>query len=452
MFVKYQSLEKAYNSINSASLDQGLESQDFLMSLRGICETNNISVIILLNDGMNVISYQGNEVALKERILNHINGNDPFEVEIIKETENYSIQQMRDPAYNFDYLEMFGTLDTGEKFMLRSSIQNIKNSVQISNVFLVLVGFIGIFAGVIAIQIVTGQILKPILKLTEISSKIKNLDFEAKYDGKGKNEIDVLGKNINDMSERLESTICELKEANVDLKKDIERKEEQERYQREFIANASHELKTPIALIQGYAEGLKEGISEDKESRDYYCDVIVDEAQKMNNLVKSLMSLNELELGRRELNIERFNISEMITNQINAMSILASNSGITIEYEPSETFVFSDEFKAEEVFRNYLSNAVHYAAGEEKKIVVSVVKKENQVRVEVFNTGDPIPEESLARLWDKFYKVDKARTREYGGSGVGLSIVKATMELLGQDYGCENCENGVKFYFELPTK
>ena len=232
--------------------------------------------------------------------------------------------------------------------------------------------------------------------------------------------------------------------------KDIEKKEQQEASQREFIANASHELKTPIALIQGYAEGLKEGISEDKESRDYYCDVIVDEASKMNTLVKSLMSLNELELGQNSVNIERFNISELISNQIQTMSLLASNQGVKIEYNPEEYYVFSDEFKVEEAFRNYLSNALNHAGGDMPKVVIETVQEEDILWIKVFNTGEQIPEESIPRLWDKFYKVDKARTREYGGSGVGLSIVKATMELLEQQYGCENKEDGVLFYFTLP--
>ena len=163
-----------------------------------------------------------------------------------------------------------------------------------------------------------------------------------------------------------------------------------------------------------------------------------------------MMDLNELELGSNAVSIERFNISELISNQIQTMSLLASRQGIKIEYNPEDFYVFSDEFKVEEAFRNYLSNALNHAKGEPAKVLIETVQEGEVLRIKVFNTGDPIPEESLPRLWDKFYKVDKARTREYGGSGVGLSIVKATMELLGQQYGCENKEDGVLFYFTLP--
>ncbi|MBR3636376.1 MAG: GHKL domain-containing protein, partial [Lachnospiraceae bacterium] len=214
-------------------------------------------------------------------------------------------------------------------------------------------------------------------------------------------------------------------------------------------------LKTPIALIQGYAEGLKEGISDDPESRNYYCEVIADEAAKMNELVKELMSLNELEMGDKTVQIERFNINEMILNQIQAMKVLAEQKGVVIVYEPFDYSIWSDEFKIEEVFRNYLSNAIHHVDKDDngkKEIVIYTVESGDMLRVIVFNTGETIPEESVGKIWDKFYKVDKARTREYGGSGVGLSIVKATMELLGQNYGFDNKENGVEFYFEVQLK
>ncbi len=116
------------------------------------------------------------------------------------------------------------------------------------------------------------------------------------------------------------------------------------------------------------------------------------------------------------------------------------------EYEP--IYVWADEYKTEEVFMNYFSNAINYALNE-KIIDVKLHKTENKVRISVFNTGNPIPEESLTHLWEKFYKVDKARTREYGGSGIGLSIVKAIMISMNQAYGVRNYDNGVEFWFEL---
>ena len=218
---------------------------------------------------------------------------------------------------------------------------------------------------------------------------------------------------------------------------------------KEFLSNVSHELKTPIALIQGYAEGLKEGINDDAESRDFYCDVIMDEAAKMNTMVKKLLTLNQLEFGNEVVAMERFDITALIKNYIASSEILLRQKEITVRMEDyGAIYVWGDEFRVEEVFMNYFSNAINYAQGE-KVIDVKILQEEDTVKVSVFNTGNPIPEESLEHLWEKFYKVDKARTREYGGSGIGLSIVKAIMESLNQQYGVVNYENGVEFWFTL---
>ena len=147
--------------------------------------------------------------------------------------------------------------------------------------------------------------------------------------------------------------------------------------------------------------------------------------------------------------MERFDLTALIKNYIQSAQILTKQNEIRVcveDWEP--VFVWADEYKTEEVFMNYFSNAVNHCGGE-RKIVVSLEQRDSKVRVGVFNTGEPIPEESLPHLWEKFYKVDKARTREYGGSGVGLSIVKAIMESMNQQYGVENYGNGVRFWFEL---
>ena len=257
---------------------------------------------------------------------------------------------------------------------------------------------------------------------------------------------------MNELSETLETTIKELKNANVALKQDIAKKEQIDEMRKEFLSNVSHELKTPIALIQGYAEGLKEGVSDDEESRNFYCEVIMDEASKMNIMVKKLLTLNQLEFGNESANMERFDIVDMIKNYIKSASMLAKQKEATVKFDDyPPIFVWGDEFKIEEVLQNYYSNALNHIAGE-RIVEIKLVRKENHVRISVFNTGTPIPEESLPLIWDKFYKVDKARTRQYGGSGVGLSIVKAIMEGMGQAYGAINYDNGVEFYFELETK
>ena len=220
---------------------------------------------------------------------------------------------------------------------------------------------------------------------------------------------------------------------------------------KEFLSNVSHELKTPIALIQGYAEGLQDNINDDEESRQFYCDVIIDEAGKMNQMVKKLLTLNQLEFGNDQVNMERFDLTSLIQGVIQSSQILAQQAEVEIMFHQTEPLhVWGDEFKVEEVITNYVTNAIHYAKNE-KKIDIRCTQENGVIRTSVFNTGDAIPEEELDKIWIKFYKVDKARTREYGGSGIGLSIVKAIMESMNQQCGVKNYDNGVEFWFTLDT-
>ena len=186
-----------------------------------------------------------------------------------------------------------------------------------------------------------------------------------------------------------------------------------------------------------------------RSSREFYCEVIMDEASKMNHMVKKLLTLNQLEFGNNAVAMERFDIMALIRNYLQSAAILCRQKEITVqmeEYPP--TYVWADEFMIEEVFGNYFSNAINHVAGN-RVIDVKLTPGDDNVRVSVFNTGNPIPDESIPHIWEKFYKVDKARTRQYGGSGVGLSIVKATMEAMNQAYGVVNYDNGVEFWFEL---
>lgn len=448
---KKDALYSAYDKINKASIDGDIRSDSFDIELRKICGKYNISVIIMDADSQTLKS-SGNDVEILGRqLLDNLFNKTEGLKEVLEEENNSAIQIVFDQRIKSEYIEMWGTLENGNIYLMRSALESIKDSVAIANRFLAYVGFCAVVLSAIVIYFVSKKITEPILELASISEKMTHLDFEAKYVGTSKTEIAVLGANINELSETLERTISELKTANNELQKDIEKKNEIDEMRKEFLSNVSHELKTPIALIQGYAEGLKEGINDDAESREFYCDVIIDEAVKMNTMVKKLLTLNELEFGNDVVTMERFDIVALISNYIQSAEILTRQNEISVrmeEYLP--VYVWADEFKIEEVFNNYFSNAINHCSGE-KVIDVKLTKEEGVVRVSVFNTGEQVPEESIPHLWEKFYKVDKARTREYGGSGVGLSIVKAIMDSMNQKCGMKNYDNGVEFWFELET-
>ena len=374
---------------------------------------------------------------------------------IISSNDKYTLQKVYDERLGDYYLEIWGTLDNGYSIILRTPIQGIKDNVNISTTLIKYVGGAILIVGIISAFVVSTYITRPIKQLSDIAERMSEMDFDARYEGSDKGEIGLLGKSMNNMSEKLEHNIAELKKANLELKKDIDKKEKLEIMRTDFLSNVSHELKTPIALIQGYAEGLKEGITDDPESMGFYCDVIMDEANKMNTMVKRLLTLNQIEFGNDEPDMERFNINELIASVVDANAIRAGQKNMSIVFDNrnEQNFVWADEYKTEEVLTNYISNALNHCDGKQA-IEVRTSKSEDgaTLTVTVYNSGRNIAEEDLERIWEKFYKTDKARTREYGGNGIGLSIVKAIMESMGQEYGVRNVSDGVEFWFTLDCK
>lgn len=445
---KKNALIKSYASINAASNAGDITSELYDIELQKIRDKYNINVLVLDSDSKMVKTTMiDQEFAIKHLLNNIFYGVN--KEDILVENKGYMIQIVTDGRTQTEYIEMWGMLDNGYFFILRSALESIQESVSISNRFMAYVGFIAIAVSILLVIGLANRITKPIMELAGISERMKHLDFNAKYTGNDRTEIAILGHNINEMSEALESTISELKTANNQLLKDIEKKDQIDEMRREFLSNVSHELKTPIALIQGYAEGLREGINDDEESREFYCDVIIDEAAKMNIMVRKLLTLNQLESGSEVVSMERFDITALIRNYISSSDILLKERDISVRMEDyAAIYVWGDEFKVEEVFMNYFTNAIHYAQGE-NIIDVKLRAMGQQIRISVFNTGAPIPQDSIEHIWEKFYKVDKARTREYGGSGIGLSIVKAIVESMNQKYGVVNYENGVEFWFTL---
>ncbi|MCR5303611.1 MAG: HAMP domain-containing histidine kinase [Lachnospiraceae bacterium] len=455
---KVKALKQAYDTLNAADLESISDSDEFDAAIRRVSERNNISLIVLDTDTETLTVSGGDSEFMTRQLLSNIfekngaiRGMDGAKNSVvIEETDDYEIRTMTDPVSGTGFIEMWGTLDNGNLFMLRTSLESIRESAALSNRFFLYAGLLALALGVVVSFFVSKKITGPIREITTVSERLKEMDFEAKYTGDAKNEIGILGRNINDLSEKLETNISELRTANNSLELELEKKNEINEEQKEFLSSVSHELKTPIALIQGYAEGIKDQVNEDPESIDFYIDVIIDEARRMNGMVKQIMTLSSMESAVDKPEMTRFDISVMIRNYIRSSDILIRNSNVSVTVpEESGVFVWGDEIRVEEVFMNYFSNALNHADGERRIHVKLSDVPGNKVRISVFNTGDPIPAESLGRIWDRFYKVDKARSREYGGSGVGLSIVKAAMESMGQKYGANNYDDGVEFWFEL---
>ncbi len=458
-YIKYKqsTLIDVYENMQQAVKNNGSSYKGMAEELGQIVETGNISFLIMSGDNQQLITSTSNEYQTEEmrsQLLGYLFNINQTRGELLKESKNYQIRSAKDVMNGDEYIEMWGYLSDDSSFICRTPLESIRESAALSNRFFLYITLVMLALGSVFVWYFSRRIANPILELAALSKRMANLDFDAKYTSGGQNEIGVLGENFNIMSEKLEQTISELKNANYELQKDIEKKEKAENLRTEFIGNVSHELKTPIALIQGYAEGLKEGILEDPESRTFYCDVIVDEAGKMNKLVQNLLTLNQLEVGREEVAFERFDIMEMIKGIVQSCEILIQQKGADVRMDQTlSVFVWADEWKVEQVFRNYFSNALNHLDGEKViDIRVQVNEEKGTARISVFNTGKQIPKEDIDQIWNKFYKVDKARTREYGGNGIGLSIVKAIMDSFQKEYGVINYNNGVQFWFELDVR
>ena len=455
-----QDRESESDASAKAGADEGTEDEtesgkqpELLPAIRQMAEINNMTIVLVDSDtGNAVLSSNRDSEWLAMKVQRYTLGHTGGDARVLSVHENYTIERSYDPRSKSYYLESWGFFsDDQTLYIMSMPLASIRDSVDLSNRFMTYVGLTILAIGSVLMYITTRKVTSPILQLSALSEKMSDLDFDAKYEGDAEDELGVLGRSMNTLSDKLRETIGELKTANNELQADIEQKIQIDEMRKDFIANVSHELKTPIALIQGYAEGLTEGMADEAESRAYYCEVIMDEANKMNKMVKQLLNLTALEFGNDVPNMERFDVTDLIHQLVTSADILFQQKEANVILELPETcFVWADEFKIEEVLTNYLNNAMNHLDGE-RVIRIRAEQKDGEARIAVYNTGKAIPEEDLANLWTKFYKVDKARTREYGGSGIGLSIVKAIIDAHNKECGVRNTEDGVEFWFTLDS-
>ena len=457
---KKESTLETYNYINenlSKILEE--EKEKYELELEKIAINNNFEILIIGSDYNLVYSTNKNFVEDFGEI-NEIKYEVKYSIfnksEILYSKENITIRRIKDKKNGIPYILLDGKLDSGDKIYIRLPITPIQDSVNISNRFIYIIGIATIVLGAIAITFITERFTKPIEELNDIANEMSNLNFKRKYRiNDSEDEIDELGKSINTLSDKLEETINQLKVNNSELEKDIEEKSKIDEMRKQFISDVSHELKTPIALIQGYAEGLVENVNTDEENRKFYSEVILDEANKMDKLVKRLLELMKLEYEDRKFNDAKFDIVELINEVVKNSKVVLNENNIEVEFkEKQPIYVYADDFYIEQVVTNYFTNAIKNISeinGNKKiRIAIKKGKEIGKLRVTVFNTGKNIDQENINRIWTRFYKVDESRNRSKGGTGIGLALVKAIMTKYKSNYGVTNKKDGVEFYFEIP--
>ncbi len=289
---------------------------------------------------------------------------------------------------------------------------------------------------------------KPLIEMNNIMEKIAGLDFSSKTDIERADEIGTLAKNINTVSDSLSSALSELREKNEQLEADIEKERQLEKLRQDFVSAASHELKTPIAIIRGYAEGLTLNLEEGNETVNEYCSVIINEADKMNTLVINMLEQSLYSTGTKSPDKISFSLNEYIEDFLRTASPIFKEKGITIKYIPKDFKVFADLKQMTTVLSNIVLNACSHAKNE-KEIHIYCEDIGDQIKVNVFNTGSFIDDKDKDGIFTSFYRADKAHSRKEGRFGLGLSIVKSICDNHNCSCGFKNEENGVTFYYTL---
>ena len=453
LYNKTKGIIQIYEQINT-SYNNRLSNEAMEQNLKTLAIKNNLDIIIKINENIIMLETDKYKSNYEDEIKEFYNiKNDGETLKSLYKDKNISINLVKENDTKVNYIIVVAMLDNGYELYMKTPTSGIQESARISNNVLIALGVAVIIISGIVASVVSKKFTAPILELNDIAQKMSNLDFSQKYEDKDtEDEINNLGKSINVMSDKLKNTINQLTVNNTELEKDIERKSKIDEMRKQFISDVSHELKTPIALIQGYAEGLVENVNVDDESREFYANVILDEANKMDRLVKQLLELMKLEYGKLEFNNESFEIVNLINEVIKKSNVMLQEN-LYITNQKDNIMVYADIFYIEQIITNYLTNAIKYSkeVNGEKKIEVNITSnlEKKKIRVSVFNSGENIDESELQRIWGRFYKIDSSRNREKGGTGIGLAYVKAIMNNYKNEYGAINKTGGIEFFFDV---
>ncbi len=324
----------------------------------------------------------------------------------------------------------------------------ILEAVETLSAYYAIIVLAAIIMSIFLSYIVSRLVTRPLLKINNIAGQMAKLDFSSYIEVTTDDEIGHLSQSLNTLSMNLQSNMEELRLANEQLQRDIEKERALEQMRRSFVSGASHELKTPIGIIKGFAEGIRDGIATGR--LDYFVEVILEETDKMDGLVKDMLELSRIEQNPNTLNLGTFDCVSFVNATCQKFAPEIAERGLIFQREISTVHVTveADRRRMEQVLSNGLSNALRYSQ-RNAHVILTLKEKDTSVRISIFNEGNPIPDDQLLHVWDRFYRVDPSRSKESGGSGLGLSIVREILVQHDVAFGIENRPKGVLFYFEI---
>ncbi len=334
-----------------------------------------------------------------------------------------------------------------------ATFQPIDEASQVLVRFLPYISIIVVCIGLGSAYLYSRFITKPLLYINERAQKMANLDFSENIVVRSNDELEELSNSLNEMSNNLQKTMDDLRIANEQLKDDIERERKIETKRRDFFATVAHELKTPLTVMKGYIEGMIYNIGP-YENRDFYLEKNHKIIEGMEQLVREILSMSKLEQNIFKIQMKETNLSNLIETITKDLVFFASQKEITVINKiPPNLSVFSDSDLLEKAFKNIIHNAIMYSPqGETVYLELTEDSEENQIQIQVINTGVHIKAEELQQLFQPFYRLEKSRNRNTGGSGLGLYIVKQIFISLSINYSFNNVENGIRFLVTFPQK
>lgn len=432
---------------------------DLVKALVKFENDNNAQIIITSAEG-NVLRYRSSNIiddkesfdtmtAFAEELIN--------DRDLIDQVITYSHTRYKTFENKYSGLKKIGVVSplslnskNDSLIFCISSIQPIKEASEVMSEF-----YIYLFWGLITISVIlaliySNLISKPLVNLTHVANKMSNMDFSAVCATNREDEIGSLAKSLNFLSKNLHSALIDLQKKNKKLEDDIEKERQLDNMRKEFTANVSHELKTPIGIIEGYAEGLRDGIVSGEDAK-MYLETIIDESKKMSVLVTNMLELSKLESGTTKPSFESFNINRLITKILKKHNPDFEENKFNVNFHSSSpySYVYADPFQMEQVLTNIITNAIKYTPPN-NDINVNIEEGLDKFKISVQNMGVTIPEEEINKLFDKFYRLDKSRERtQKNSTGIGLSIVKNILHLHNSEFNLQNINGGVEFYFFL---
>lgn len=363
-------------------------------------------------------------------------------------SESVKIILATDDDLDVRNLVLVGSLSNGLFIELRIPIASIHASINLMNQFVLMTGLLLFLLSLVVAYVISITFTKPIRDMNASTMRLKQLDFKTHLEVTSNDELGQLAESINELSVVLSQTISRLNTQNQQLAHEIKEKTKLDNKRKELLNNVSHELKTPLALMHGYAEALQLNVVMDPDKIHLYADIIHEETQKMTAIIESLLHINHIESGDLRLDISAFDVTACLRDEINRVEPLLTSEQVALTTDLEKpTWVAADRVLIERVISNLLTNAIWHGRAP-KSLHISLDQRADKTRVSFSNPTSPLTPLQLENLWESFYKVDDARKRAESGHGIGLSVVKAIMQAHKQGFGVDQVNDTITFWFE----